>query len=191
MTNELRDALVRKVLAQAFKAEDEQLAQDDEATGLEIYAKLYSAPARELAKNLGREWVHHSNEMTVRVYPEAPIDNRTRDTLVRWKVVFKEDMPLQLAHQYGKAEIVDRKIYARLVKLQGRYAALERKREELRVKTIQVTMAHKTIEKLLAAWHEGRQFLPEGWDAPKPQLPTVLPGDLNKLLKKAGVELRA
>lgn len=170
LNSENRQSIANRAMkSKAFEDRETELAFRSNALAVEVYGFLFAAVIRKAAATLNDKWVHYRTQMNVNV---------SGPTIALY---FDKPMPLPDNHYavvgaVGAGELADR-----IMAYANDREALKQDREKAKAAVWALLNNVSTLESLQKVWPEGQQFYSD-LEIRKPDLPSVIGADINKIL---------
>lgn len=184
LNNTLRDEIVNNATADAFAAEGKQLQDDILLFSNKVYGQHITPESVEkLAKKLPDGYGLYISFIGVRFLQT----NETYAPVKSMGLTFDQPRLVQESMRYGGFGIVDADLFNEAIEFDKRKAAIAEAVDDLRTQVRGVVNSVTTVEKLLLAWPESKQFIPSYAfnSAAKTNLPAIVIEGLNNELEKA------
>lgn len=176
----LRLQILEHAIRGAFADEFAALEAEFGALYERIYEKLVPKDQQELAAQLPKGFCHQASSACVRLKHNAQHLGDDIDVLLNEARFFPAYV------MYNRACLIDGELSAAYSRLYNEKIRLENAKEDLKRRIRQVLHSVTTVAKLLEAWPECKEFIPEeAFLEAEKKLPAVIIGDLNSVLEKA------
>lgn len=188
LTHAIRSQIIANVMKTAFVKEQAAIDARLLAFCDNLYLAIVPTAVQEALAKVPKEFLMRQSSCKVTLRPVAGKYDGSREVVI--KFADHKDRPWPVGFNYGSGsyaspELCD--IHDGILKAQEK---LNERKDTLRDNVRQIVASATTVAKLLAVWPEAAQFIPTDL-APKPKvnlLPAVLVGNLNAMIKKAGVD---
>lgn len=173
LTNEMRKEIVSKALSAAYGKREDAHNAASKALADALYQHTYGE-AEKIARKLPRGFANMSGSIEIGAagfrdrYSTSPLKNSQLSMSIA--------RPVPNNHTYIKISVGGtHPLHEQAQAVAEEYQALTRDKDALAAKLRSLTASATTVEKLLAAWPEGRKFIGK---PPAPKASAVIPVEL-------------